>query len=237
MNTPQLFTAAAAAACMVSSSILAQLPSVSPNAPALPNDSPVTATKSSTPVTTSPAAETGEPSEAEMMKMMMEMGKLNENHKLLAQLVGDWDYAVKMWMAPGQPPSESKGTATRKAEMGGRYFIANAKGQFQMPGADGKMQNVDFTGMSIDGYDNAKQKFVSAWIDSMGTGILMSEGTYDPATKTFTYQAEYEMAPGMKTKAQQTLKIADKDHHLMEWFEMRNGEAVKTMEISYTRKK
>ena len=36
----------------------------------------------------------------------------------------------------------------------------------------------------------------------MGTGIMMSEGDYDPATKTFTYTGEFRrMMPGMKQKA------------------------------------
>ena len=172
-----------------------------------------------------------------MMQMMMENGKLNENHKLLAEMAGEWTYTVKMWMAPGQPPSESKGTMSRKAVMGGRFFMAEANGKFQMPGPDGKMMDMDFKGMSIEGYDNAKKKFTSAWIDSMGTGIMMSEGTYDAASKTFTFHAESDVAPGMKTKIRETLKMTDKDHHVMEWFEPRGGQEVKTMEISYTRKK
>ena len=31
----------------------------------------------------------------------------------------------------------------------------------EMPGADGKMTKVEFNGMSLEGYDNVKQKFVS----------------------------------------------------------------------------
>ncbi len=238
MNIPLLATTLLAAASLAAPAF-AQLPTSSPNSAAVPADSPVVATKSAA-ATASPRSATvasGQPTEAEMMQMMMEMGKLNENHKILAELVGDWTYTVKMWMAPDAPPSESKGTATRKAEMGGRYFIANASGKFQMPGPDGKMQDIDFKGMGIDGYDNAKQKFVSSWIDSMGTGIMMAEGTYDAATKTLTYHADYAMAPGVKTKIRETVKVTDKDHHVMEWFEDRGGKEVKTMEISYARKK
>jgi hypothetical protein len=165
------------------------------------------------------------------------MSKLNENHKLLGELVGEWTYVAKMWMDPSAPPHESKGTATRKAEMGGRYFVTEASGRFPMPGPDGKMQQFDFKGRATDGYDNAKQKFVSTWIDNMATGIMMAEGTYDPASKTFTYHADYDMAPGVKTKIRETIKIADKDHHTMEWFENRGGKEMKTMEIAYTRKK
>src|SRR5207248_3916778 len=129
----------------------------------------------------------------DMMKMMEEMAKLNENHKLLGELVGDWTYTVKMTMAPGAPEIESKGTTTRKSEWGGRYFVADATGKFPMPGADGKVEEFDFKGRSTEGYDNAKKKFVSSWIDNMGTGIEVFEGTYDAGTKTFTYLGEMEM--------------------------------------------
>ena len=71
----------------------------------------------------------------------------------------------------------------------------------------------------------------------MGTGILMSEGTYDAASKTFTYNAEMEVMPGMKTKVREVIKVMDKDHHLFEWYENQGGQEVKTMEISYTRAK
>ena len=82
-----------------------------------------------------------------------------------------------------------------------------------------------------------KKKFVSTWVDNMGTGFLMSEGTYDPASKTFTYTSEFEMAPGVKTQAREVVKIVDADHHTLEWYETRGGQEAKTMEISYSRKK
>ena len=185
----------------------------------------------------SPAAPAaGQPS-AEDMQKMMEMAKLNENHKMLGELAGTWSYTVKMWMDPSAPPQESKGTAVRKAIMGGRFYIGDFTGKMEMPGPDGKKKEMTFTGKSIEGYDNVKQKFVSTWVDNMGTGIMMSDGTYDPATKTFTYNSEVEMMPGMKTKVRETIKVVDKDHHLFEWYEDRGGQDVKTMEISYTRKK
>ena len=179
------------------------------------------------------------PSEAEMMKMMMDMAKLNENHKMLADLNGNWNFVTKFWMNgdPTSKPQESKGTAVRKSLMGGRYFAMDVKGKMQMPGPDGKMKDMDFTGMSLEGYDNAKQKFVGAWIDSMGTGIMMTEGTYDAATKSLTSTGEFQMSPTMKMKIREVLKITDKDHMTFEWYEDRGGKEVKTMEIAYTRGK
>ena len=171
------------------------------------------------------------------MKQMTEMSKLNENHKLLADMNGNWNYAIKFWMNPdpSAKPQESKGTATRKSIMGGRYVVMDVAGKMQMPGQDGKMKDMQFKGMGVEGYDNAKQKFVASWIDNMGTGIQFSDGTYDPATKTLTYTSEIEMMPGMKTPVREVLKATDKDHMMLEWYENRGGQEKKTMEINYTR--
>jgi hypothetical protein len=190
---------------------------------------------------TSPAsalgAPTGQPNPQEMMKQMMELSKLNENHKMLADMDGNWNYTIKFWMNPdpNAKPQESKGTATRKSIMGGRYFVMDVSGKMQMPGEDGKMKDVQFKGMGLEGYDNVKQKFVASWIDNMGTGIQFSEGTYDPATKTLTYTGVIEMMPGMRTPVREVLKVTDKDHMMLEWYETRGGQEKKTMEINYTR--
>ena len=117
---------------------------------------------------------------AEMAKMAA-LGQPGKNHQLLAQLVGSWDSKVTFWMAPGAPPVVSAGTAVRKPVMDGRYFIMDTNAKMQMPGPDGKMTSMDYQGTEIDGYDNAKGKFFSTWIDSMGTGLLISEGSYDSA--------------------------------------------------------
>ena len=180
---------------------------------------------------------TGQPDPQEMMKQMMEMSKLNENHKLLADMNGNWNFAIKMWMSPdpNAKAQESKGTATRKSAMGGRFVTMDVTGKMQMPGEDGKMKDMQFKGMGIEGYDNVKKKFVSSWIDNMGTGIQFSEGTYDPATKTFTFASEMEPTPGMKMPVREVLKMTDKDHMQMEWYETHGGQEKKTMEIAYTR--
>jgi hypothetical protein len=195
-------------------------------------------TTSSAALTSSAATTSAQPSAEEMKKMMeqmMELGKTGENHKLLAGMAGNWNYTVTMWMDPKGKPQESKGTATRKAIMDGRFFVAEHSGKFQMPGADGKMKDMNFKGMALEGYDNVKKKFVSSWIDNMGTMILNSEGTYDDSSKTFTYTANCEMMPGMQVKIRETIKVTDNDHHLFEWYEDRGQGEAKTMQIAYTR--
>lgn len=185
------------------------------------------------------AAASTQPTDAEMMGQMMELAKLNENHKLLASFDGHWNYTVKMWMNgdPSSKPDIVTGTAVRKAIMDGRYVVMNVSGKMDMPGPDGKMTKMDFKGEGTEGYDNAKKKFVGTWMDSMGTGIMMMEGDYDAASKTFTYTGEMEMLPGMKQKIREVVKMTDKDHMTMEYFEDRGGKEAKTMEIGYIRQK
>jgi hypothetical protein len=210
MNT-RIFSALIALVAITSvvSITFAQSPAPQPGAPS---------TTVTTPAVSAPATTAAAPDPAEMMKQMMEMAKLNENHKVLADLAGSWSYTVKM-MAPGEPPSTSAGSLTRKPVMNGRFFVG------------------EYTGTMLEGYDNVKQKFVSSWVDNMGTGIMNSEGSYDPATKTFTYSGEVEPVPGMKMPVHEVIKVTDKNHHTFEWYENRGGQETKTLEINYTRKK
>src|SRR5437660_11710810 len=180
---------AAMAIALIASIASAQTPAPQPSTPP---------TSVTSPAVSAPATTSASPSEAEMMKQMMELTKLNENHKLLADLAGSWSTSVKM-MEPGKEPTVSKGSVTYKSIMNGRYFVGDHTGSMKMPGADGKMKDFTFKGMSVDGYDNVKQKFTSSWMDNMGTGIMAMEGTYDPATKKLTYIGEREKQPGMKT--------------------------------------
>ncbi|MGE5209529.1 MAG: DUF1579 domain-containing protein [Alphaproteobacteria bacterium] len=201
-----------------------------------PATSPAAAT-SSQPAAAAMSAPASQPNPREMMNQMAEMAKLNENHKMLAELNGNWNFTVKMWMNPdpNAKPQESKGTATRKSIMGGRYVVMDVSGKMQIPGEDGKMKDTQFKGMGIDGYDNVKKKFVSSWIDNMSTGIQAAEGTYDSATKTYTYMSDMEQMPGMRTPVRQALKVPDNNHMTLEWYETHGGQEKKTMEIDYTR--
>jgi Protein of unknown function (DUF1579) len=189
--------------------------------------------------TTAPGAPPSAADMQKMMEQMMELSKTNENHKLLTHLDGNWDYTIKFWMNPdpNAPPQVSKGTAVRKSIMGGRYVTEDVSGKMEMPGPDGKPKQVEFKGMGLEGYDNVKKKFVASWIDNMGTGIEFSEGTYDPATKSFTYTMEMEAVPGMKTQVREVIKIGDDNHMSLEWYENQGGQERKTMEIHYTKAK
>jgi len=152
------------------------------------------------------------------------------NHKLLASLAGQWNFATKMWMQPGAPPEMSTGTAVYTPLMDGRFIQGEYKGTFG---------GMAFQGLGLTGYDNVAKHFTATWADNMGTSIMLMTGKYDAATKTFTYKGDMVdvMKPGTRVKVRQTVKVTDDDSHVMEWYEFRSGKEVKTMEISYTRQK
>ncbi|HET9856657.1 MAG TPA: DUF1579 domain-containing protein [Chthoniobacterales bacterium] len=233
MKTSLFVTAFLAAASLATTSS-AQQPGTSPAPGGKASNS------GTVPVPANPA--TAQPNAADMDKMMqqmMELSKLNENHKLIASLDGTWNCNVKMWMDgdTSKKPDVSKSTAVRKSIMDGRYVIMDVTGKMEMPGPDGKKKEITFKGQGTEGYDNVKKKFVGTWMDNMGTGIMMSEGDYDPATKSFTYTGVMEVMPGMKQKIREVVKLTDKDHMDFEWYEDRGGKEMKTMEINYTKKK
>src|SRR3984893_4366275 len=187
-------------------------------------------------------ASSAQPSAADMQKMMqqmMELGKPGENHKMLAATAGTWNYTVKMWMDgdTSAKPQESKGTATRKMIMNGRFLVDYYTGMMKIQAPYDKMQDVTFKGMGLEAYDNVKKKFVATWMDNMGTGIMTMEGDYDPATKSLTSTGEEEMMPGMKTQIRSVTKFPDKNHMTLEWYENHGGGEKKTMEINYTKAK
>src|SRR3546814_16015028 len=96
-----------------------------------------------------------------------------------------------------------------------------------------------FTGFGFMGDDNGLGKDGSSWVDDRSTGLMTSEGDYDPATKTYTFVAERAdpMNDGAPIAIRETVRIIDADHHVMEMFETHDGQDVRTMQIEYTRAK
>ncbi|HSD64085.1 MAG TPA: DUF1579 domain-containing protein [Ignavibacteriaceae bacterium] len=164
-----------------------------------------------------------------MMKAWQEYMTPGPMHEMLAKGVGKWTGNIKMWEDPSKPPTESQGTSEIKSILGGRYFEGTNSGTFN---------GMEMNGKEILGYDNAKKKFFSTWIDNFGTGIMYVEGTYDESTNTFTYNGStVDPLSGKEVPVLETVKIIDNDHHHMEMFMTDNGQQFKIMEIDYTRTK
>ena len=114
-----------------------------------------------------------------MMEMYKKLAMPGEPHKLFASLAGSWTTNSKEWMEPGKPPTESTGTAELKMLLDGRFLYQEFTG---------KMMGHPFSGIGIDAYDNITKKYVTAWMDTMGTGIFIMEGTASADGKTITLQ-------------------------------------------------
>jgi len=166
---------------------------------------------------------------AAMQEMMMKAAAPGPQHQWLQKMVGNWDLTVHYQMDPSQPMAEAKSTSVITSLMDGRYIQEESTGE---------MMGQPFHGMGLTGYDNLTKKFVSTWVDNMGTGIMKSEGTADAAGKVITFTGSMaDPITGKMMKYRAVTTVADDDHHT---FEMYNpspqGKEMMTMKIEYARK-
>ena len=163
-----------------------------------------------------------------MMELWKQLGTPGEPHKLFATLVGSWTTTTREWMEPGKPPMESTGTAEMKMLLDGRFLYQEFNGQ---------MMGQSFNGIGIDGYDNMRKKYVTAWMDSMGTGIFFMEGTASPDGRTITLRGSHPEPGGGKMTHRAIWKIINADNQTFDMYGSHHGQKeMKMMEIVYTRK-
>lgn len=165
-------------------------------------------------------------------KAWMDYATPGEMHKMLAKSDGSWTGENTMWMENNGKPMTSTSEATNKMIFGGRYQMGEHKGNFM---------GMPFEGISIVGYDNAKKKFVSTWIDNMGTGTMNMEGEWNSSKKSIEFKGKMTdpARPGEDCDVREVFTIVDDNHHVMEMYgpDSKTGKEYKTMEIKYTRKK
>ena len=163
-----------------------------------------------------------------MMEAMVKMGEVRAEHKRLDYFAGTWSTKTSVQMDPSAPPDVSEGKSTMQWLFGGRYMEARMTGN---------MMGQPFEGRGYSGFDNLAGEYFATWIDSMTTGFFIARGTYDEATKTYTYKADMAdpMKPGTMTPVRIVERIVDDNHFVFEWFETHDGKEAKTMTIEYTR--
>ena len=158
----------------------------------------------------------------------MPMPKPGAEHKVLEMDAGTWDATVEMFMAPGAPPMTSKGTEVNTVGCGGLCLISDFKSV---------MAGAPFHGHGTSTWDPAKKKYVGTWTDSMSQGIALSEGTYDPASKTATSWMEGPDMTGKVVKSKGVVQYKDANTRVMSMSTTSpDGKEIPSMKISYTRK-
>ena len=164
-----------------------------------------------------------------MMDVYNKLGTPGAPHKVLASMAGSWTTKIKSWMEPNKPPMESKGTCEQKMILGGRFLQQEFTGD---------MMGSAFTGIGATGYDNHTKKYVSTWMDSMGTAILFFEGTAGADGKTITQESHYDDPIKGPMKWRSVTRIVDNNTHVFEMYSAdKSGKEEKMMEMTYTRKR
>lgn len=144
-----------------------------------------------------------------------------KEHELLKKLAGDWDVVMHIMgqEMPGKEHNELVSgdlwlTTTFKADMGGSMF----------------------EGHGILGYDKAKKKYVSVWVDPSRTDMDMTESSIEGTTRVGS-----TMMMGMTGEKVKTKVVEDmpNDNKRILTFNQtdQNGKEMEMMRIVYTRAK
>ena len=163
-----------------------------------------------------------------MMETYQKLATPGEPHKQFASLAGSWTTKTKSWMEPNKPPTESDGSCEQKMLLDGRFLQQECTGD---------MMGQPFTGIGVIGYDNHTKKYISTWMDSMGTGIYVMEGTSSADGKIITQKGQYDDPIEGRMKLRDVTKIVDNNTEIFEMYGTgKKGKEMKMMEIAYTRK-
>ena len=163
-----------------------------------------------------------------MMEAYTKLATPGEPHKQFASLAGSWTTKTKEWMEPGKPPSESTGSVEMKMVLDGRFLQQEFTGE---------MMGHPYSGLGISGYDNLRKRYVSTWIDTMGTGVFVMEGTANADGKTITLKGQHAELGGGQMTHRAVWKLVDADTQIFEMYGTHgHGKEMKMMEITYSRK-
>ncbi len=164
-------------------------------------------------------------------KAWMDFATPGDMHKMLAKSDGNWTGETTMWMEEGGEPMKSTSECSNKMVLDGRYQISEHKGNFM---------GMPFGGISTTGYDNSKKKFVSTWIDNMGTGVMYMEGDWNAGNKSIEFKGKMTdpTRPGKDCDIREIYSFIDDNTQKLEMFgpDPKTGKEIKTMEIKFTRK-
>jgi len=170
---------------------------------------------------------------AEQKAMMDKMAKAatpGAPHAMLAKMAGEWTATIKYQMDPSQPWQTATGASVVTVLMDGRYIQESNTSV---------MMGQPFSGMGVTGYDNVIGKYVSTWIDNMGTGIMTSTGTADASGKVIHWSGVMsDPVTGKAQKERMVTTLTDDNHHTLDMYSTPPGakKEMKTMTIEYVRK-
>jgi hypothetical protein len=166
--------------------------------------------------------------QAAMMQAWSDAMTPGPEHERLAEAVGEWNATVKWWMEPGAEPSVSESSVTRSMSLDGRVLVEEWQGE---------MMGQSFVGHGQTGYDNVTEKYWSTWTDNMSTGLMVFHGDYDPETGRYTYTGQYtDPMTGEVIESRSVSHDRADGSQVMVMYETRDGQEIKTMEMTLERR-
>lgn len=147
---------------------------------------------------------------------------MSDELAVLAGDVGTWDAQVVV-RPPGAPPLPSRGVAVSRLACGGKWLITDFTNES------------GFEGHGVYGWDPARGKYVSTWVDSMRTFLVVAEGSFDPATRTMSFVAQAEINGHRMTWREDTRRLDDDTREFRQVFLTPEGE-METMAVTYRRR-
>ena len=152
-----------------------------------------------------------------------------EFHRHLDPLVGDFEAQATFWESAAASPQSWNARAKSRWILDGRFVLTDFRGtMFGQP----------FEGVSLLGFDNAKQRYVSTWADTSSTALLpIAEGTCSRDGKVFTTtRRKQDPKNGTWTTERDVTTVFSDDEHTFEMFvQPEGGSEFKSFEIVYTR--
>jgi hypothetical protein len=133
---------------------------------------------------------------------------MQDEHRWLSRLVGDWTCEAEMTMGPDQPVTKSRATESVRS-IGDIWIIG--EGQGEMP--EGGMA---YTVLTL-GYDTIQKRFVGSWIGSMMTNMWVYNGWLDNDRRILTLEAEGPdmSTPGKTATYRDIVEMKSDDHRIL----------------------
>jgi hypothetical protein len=154
--------------------------------------------------------------------------KPGAEHQRLTKMAGKWDVSAKFWMGL---PTDGQATA------GSAEFKSILDGWFVQQEFSGTFMDSPYRGVGMLGYDTASKRFTNYWSDSVGSPPMFLLGTSKDGGTTVEYPGEMPDGKGGVSKYKTVATHKSDDEFVYEMYEVMGGKDVKSMELTYTRKK
>jgi Protein of unknown function (DUF1579) len=158
-----------------------------------------------------------------MAEAFKKLAKPGEQHARLKALVGEWNVHGK-FTAPDGKVVETDSTASMSMVLGDRFLRQEFVGTFE---------GERFVGRGLIGFDNATKRYVTSWIDSMGTGIMTGEGEETETGKVWKFKSSFNGPSGPISMRDVLTVVGDKE---MTWESYMGDGPVPMMSLRYKRK-